>query len=147
MQDRFHYENFNKTAEESQIQQNQSIKPDKNRGSGQDRKKCMGTSSGKSYVRLVNSSPDWLRLAIRCRCTFVVLASASSGERTRELFVRPSPPMLHRRPRPSAFVGCANEATLSSLNTCSPPAQARARRSVVGPRCSLRVSEHIRRSL
>ena len=143
MQACFHYENFNNSAEESQIQQISR----RNVGNRKGRKKCTVLVLGN--LTFGRSIPRWTRQrrAIRCRYTFVVLASASSGERTRELFVRPSPPILHRRPRPSAFIGCANEATLSSLNTCSSPAQARASRSVVGPRCSLRVGEHIRRSL
>src|SRR5882672_9450604 len=72
----------------------------------------------------------------RCDCRHLhpVLASASSGERTRELFVRPSPLASFEGPRPSAFIGCANVATLSSLNTCSPQAQARAKELLDGPR-------------
>src|SRR2546421_12533948 len=44
-------------------------------------------------------------LPIHCRCTFVVLASASSGERTGDLSFVLRPSILFEGPRPSAFIG------------------------------------------
>lgn len=78
------------------------------------------------------------------RCASIRLVRRTDQGTFRSSF---APRFFLRDPGHQPFIGCANEATLSFRNTCSPSAQARATEFLLGPRCSPRVGELHRRSV
>src|SRR5882724_10289727 len=116
--DYIHYEKFNSDPEEPQIQQIAAQNKAKRHAEDLSRG-VLGLGIFACYGEFLSNAGK--NCPIRCRCAIVVLASASSGERTRESFVRPSPLFIFEGPRPSAVHRLRLPATGRQTRPRSPP--------------------------